>query len=138
MKGVLFACLMTMSLARFIPHHVRQEDGSQCQWSNCWAAVGAWILSGVSRAQIDDTPTQFRASVPTGMTPPCRGGTLDDIVSGLNANGKPSNQGLHTRVELKSALASADSTKLFAMPTDFASWPNRGLFAFSLCLFFPQ
>ena len=44
----------------YVPGHVTQRDGSESQWTNCWAACGAWAAAGASRGKKTPTPTRFR------------------------------------------------------------------------------
>ena len=55
---------------RYTPQHVHQDDGSPCQWLQCWCAVGAWLVAGATRGRKTPTPTQFRRRA--GI--PCRTG----------------------------------------------------------------
>jgi len=113
-----------MAYNPYVPRHVTQADGSPSQWTNCWAAVGAWLARGATRSQRRPTPSRFRrwARKPEGTT-----GGLADIERGLRA------KGLWDRAVLKSDVPAEKirerfldrSGKLYAVETDFEVYPDK-------------
>ena len=69
---------------RYEPEHVTQADGSESEWFNCWAAVGAWQVDGISGGRCKPSPTWFRHKA--GRPPKTTGG-LGDIITGISSIG---------------------------------------------------
>lgn len=107
-------------MTRYVPEHVTQDDGSQCQWEHCWAAVGAWLTDGVSGGKRQPDPIRFCA---LARKSPCDNGGLSDMMRGL------SNAGLRFRYRAdvpKAAvrrLLLARTGHLVALEIDMDSWP---------------
>ena len=112
-------------MARYLPEHVTQEDGSICQWTNCWAAVGAWAVRGLTKGVRSPMPTWFRRKA---KAQGCRAGSLGDIVRGLM------NMGLWkyrqaryiedmTQERLRRRLKTRTGV-LVLLETDFEVWPD--------------
>jgi hypothetical protein len=68
----------------YVPDHVTQEDGSPSQWTNCWAAVGAWLADVASRGGARPTPSVFRRKARKPIGTP--GGSAD-VERGLQRMG---------------------------------------------------
>ncbi len=113
-----------MAYNPYVPKHVTQVDGSNSQWQNCWAAVGAWLTRGATRSKRRPTPTRFRR---WAVKPPKTAGGLADIQRGLQA------KRLWKHALLKSDIPRADlrerllarSGRLYAAETDFEVYPDK-------------
>lgn len=104
----------------YVPDPVYQLDGSPCQGSNCWAAVGAWQMDGQSEGEQTPTPTRFREMA--GETE-CGGGNLYDIQTGFMRQGRSYAVRSFTGAELR-AILSQEDRRLVAIPTDYKVWPD--------------
>jgi hypothetical protein len=107
----------------YVPKHVTQADGSDCQWTNCWAATGAWLIDGGTRGRKKPTPMQFRKAARAMKG--CRTGGYGDLILGLAAFGVKAR--LLSDVPIKEArkrLRNASSRKLYAMASDWSRWPD--------------
>lgn len=111
---------------RYTPDHLTQADGSPCQWTNCWATVGAWLSDGASGGKKKPTPPEFRR---LARVTSCRPGGLGDIERGLRA------QGLWGRCKYREDVPRAEvkrlllgnTRKLVAFETDFEKWPEEDI-----------
>jgi len=108
----------------YVPGHVTQLDGSECQWSNCWAAVGAWLCKGATRNDVDLTPPQFRKKA---QVPECLPAGLGNIERGMRRAGA---WGRNCRslidvpkADVRKRLLTR-SGRLVALETDFEDWPR--------------
>jgi len=109
---------------RYSPSYVGQNDGSRCQWTNCWCATGAMMLDAATRGRRRVSPMQFRKRA--GALKGCRTGGLGDIMRGLAAYGVKSRMAVDVpRAKARTRLASKTSTKVYAVETDFDAWPTR-------------
>lgn len=104
----------------YVPEPIYQLDGSPCQGSNCWAAVGAWQLDGQSGGETVVTPTRFRAMAGEDE---CGGGSLWDIQRGFQRHGRTYNIRYLPYAELRAWMNSADR-RLLAIPTAYDAWPD--------------
>lgn len=68
----------------YVPDHITQEDGSPSQWTNCWAAVGAWLADGASRGTKVVKPSRFRQLARRPLHVP---GGMGDVERGLQRMG---------------------------------------------------
>jgi hypothetical protein len=68
----------------YVPAHIAQGDGSPCQWTNCWAAVGAWLARGATGGAKMPTPSRIRQLARAGG---CRTGGLADVQLALQRLG---------------------------------------------------
>ena len=113
-------------MARFVPEHVAQGDGTRCQWTNCWAAVGAWLAAGSSGGARTPSPTFFRYRAAKAGED-CTTGGLGDIVRGLT------NMGLWDRAKYRFDVPVAEvrdvlrrrNGALVALETDFGCYPDK-------------
>lgn len=112
-------------MARYVPAHVPQMDGSKCETTNCWAAVGAWGVDGLTGGDRTPKPTWFRFKA---KAQDCRPGGLGDIIRGL------ANMGLWrsktaryvvdmTPARLRRRLRTRTGA-LVCVETDFEVWPE--------------
>jgi hypothetical protein len=109
-------------MAKYVAKHVTQADGSRCQWTNCWAAVGAYLVRSGTRGRKKPTPMQFRKAA--GAMKGCRTGGLGDLIVGCQKYGvKVTLLTDVTRANARRRLLKADSTKVYAFATDFDAWP---------------
>lgn len=113
---------------RYRPDHVTQEDGSQCQWTNCWATAGAWAADGSTAGRKRPTPTEFRKAakaMPTGKLR-CRPGGLGDIIRGLRSLGawKQSRYVADMSKERLLRRLRGNPGVLVILETDFEVWPD--------------
>ena len=94
-----------------------------CEHTNCWAAVGAWMVRGATRGKRKPSPMAFRRKA--GALRGCRTGGLGDIMRGLSAYGIRFRM-LHDvpKANARKRWASKTSTKLYAVETDFDRWPS--------------
>lgn len=107
-------------MSLYVPEPVYQLDGSPCQGSNCWAAVGAWQMAGQSEGEQTPTPTRFRELAGERE---CGGGNLYDIQTGFQRSGRAYAVRSFTGAELRAILTTEDR-RLFAIPTDYNVWPD--------------
>lgn len=110
----------------FVPAHVTQRDGSPCQWSNCWAAVGAWLHNGATGGAASVTPSEFRRQAGggsgSGGSPGCRSGFEGDIVAGLDALGVKASI-VKVTVPDARRLLTTPSRALYGLATDYDAVP---------------
>lgn len=111
---------MEGSVTLYVPDPIYQLDGSPCQGSNCWAAVGSWQMDGQSEGEQVPTPTRLRAMA--GVDD-CSGGNLYDIQTAFQRTERPYAVRSFTGAELRAILTSEDR-RLFAIPTDYKVWPD--------------
>lgn len=108
----------------YIPTHVTQKDGSLCQWKNCWAAVGAWLVDGATRGDTRPTPETFRGhSKQAGDD--CTTGGLGSISTGMLTLGIAVRRWNDVSLEdARQMIAKPRSRRLYAFETDFIEWPE--------------
>jgi len=107
-------------VAYYIPEPVYQLDGSPCQGSNCWAAVGAWQMDGQSEGAQTPSPTRFRAMAGEEE---CGGGSILDIQRAFIRQGRTYGVRDIAYQELR-AILSADDRRLVALATAYSVWPE--------------
>jgi hypothetical protein len=108
-------------MARYVPKHVTQDDGSIGAWEHCWAAVGAWLADGASAGKRTPEPTGFCRFA---RKDPRDNGGISDVMRGLT------NMGL--RYLYKPDVPKADLRRVLMSPTgklvmleiDMDSWPE--------------
>ena len=108
----------------YVPAHVTQADGSPSQWTNRWAAVGAWLSRGATRTKRCPAPDRFRqwAAKPEYST-----GGLADIQRGLQDKRLSTNATMLCNVQrakIERRLMRR-SGKLYAAETSFDVWPDK-------------
>lgn len=109
------------------PAHVTQQDGSKCRGSNCWAAVGAWLLRAATSGVASVSPTAFRSMAGGGSgsvaSPGCRSGFEADLVKGLAT---VSVKAAIVRLDRRAArrVLSHERRAVYAMATDYELWPE--------------
>jgi len=108
-------------MSLYIPEPVYQLDGSPCQGSNCWAAVGAWQMDGQSEGDQTPSPSRFRAMA--GETE-CGGGSILDIQRGFIRQGRSYGLRYLSYADLRSLLSAGDDRRLVAVATAYAVWPD--------------
>ena len=102
--------------------HVTQIDSGKCRRTNCWAAVGAYLVRSATRGRKRPTPMQFRKAA--GALKDCRTGGLGDIVVGCAKYGVNAKLLLDVPRDKASAKFSSNkSTKVYAVPFDWEVWP---------------
>lgn len=122
----------------YIPKHISQVDGSTCQWTNCWATIGAWAARGASRNAVKGTPAKFRK---WARRPDCQTGGLGDIARGLGRKGlwgkRVTSGGKrvrnarylddHTKAKMRTlfSVEPKGGGKLYVAESDFNVWPVK-------------
>ena len=112
-----------LTMARYCPEHVTQEDGSECEWEHCWAATGAWLAAGASGGAKTPTPVTFCSRA--GKSP-CQNGGLSDMIRGLMTMdlwGRCKYRADVPKADLR-ALLMRRSGALVALEIDMDSWPE--------------
>jgi hypothetical protein len=117
-----------MTTAFYVPKHVTQRTGSTCQFSNCWAAVGAWLHGAATAGLAAITPEAFRIQAGGGSGRPnpttgCHSGFETDMVEGL------AHLGVHARIlkvgfEQAKAILSQERRAIFGIAVDYDAWPK--------------
>ena len=108
---------------KYVPRHVTQADGSRCQWTNCWAATGAWLVDGGTLGKHKPTPMEFRAAA--RALKGCRPGGYGDLIAGLAHFGVKAI--LLDDISIPAAkkrLRNDNGRKLYAMASDWSRWPD--------------
>jgi len=113
----------------FLPRHVTQRTGTPCQFSNCWAAIGAWCHHAATGGTASVTPEEFKAAAGGGSggknkVTGCSKGLETDIIAGLRKLGID-------QAKLVRGVSVADAKKIFsqerravyAVATDYDVWP---------------
>lgn len=109
---------------RYRPAFTTQEDGSECQWRNCWAACGSMAVDAASGGKRTPTPTQVRR---LARKADCLPGGIADIVRVLMA------LGLWHRAKYRADIPVAELRRMLLrrsgavvmLETDFGSWPDE-------------
>lgn len=112
----------------YLPPHVTQRTGSPCQFSNCWAAVGAWQARGASGGTVKVTPEEFRQRAGGGSGRPnpatgCKTGFETDLVKGLGVLGLNVSR-LDLAFSDLRARVEDPRRALFAVAVDYSEWPQ--------------
>lgn len=110
-----------------IPEFVTQRTGSPCQFSLCWAAIGAWLARAASGNTVKVTPEEFARKAGGGSGRPnattgCKTGFETDLRKGL------SNLGIDSDLFTIPYRDFADRMKVerravFAVAVDYELWP---------------
>ncbi len=107
----------------YTPRHVTQADGSSCQWTNCWAATGAWLVNAGTRGKKKPTPMQFRKAARAMKG--CRTGGYGDLILGLSVFGVKARFLNDVPVkDVRKRLRNTKSNKVYAMASDWSRWPD--------------
>jgi hypothetical protein len=105
----------------YIAAHITQLNSGTCARTNCWCAVGAYLVDSGTRGRKRPTPAQFRKKA--GVTT-CRTGGLGDIIRGCKAYGvKATMLAKRNRKELRWRFSRNKSEKVYALAFDFDAWP---------------
>jgi hypothetical protein len=119
--------------SKYVAPAIPQKDGSACQFTNCWAAVGAYLVKSGTRGRKDPTPMQFRAAA--GALAGCRTGGLGDLLTGCQRMGVRATLLLDVpKATARTRFLAQSSTKVYAIATDFevyhmvavVPWRERG------------
>ena len=106
----------------YIAKHVTQLNSGACRKTNCWAAVGAYLVDSGTRGRKRPTPAQFRKKAGAST---CRTGGLGDIIRGCKAYGvKAKFLARRDRKELRWRFSSNKAEKVYALAFDFDTWPD--------------
>jgi hypothetical protein len=104
----------------YLPEPIYQLDGSPCQGSNCWAAVGAWQMDGQSGGDQTPSPTRFRHMAGEHE---CGGGSIYDIQRGFLRQGRSYSVRDLPYQTVRSWMAVEDR-RLLAIATAYNVWPE--------------
>lgn len=112
----------------FVPPHVTQRTGSPCQFSLCWAAVGAWLASAATDGSVTLTPEEFARKAGGGSGRPnestgCKTGFEVDLRKGLSNLGIESALFTVPFADLADRLT-PDRRAVFAVAVDYSAWPR--------------
>lgn len=110
-----------------IPDFVTQRTGSACQFSLCWAAIGAWLAGAATNGTVKLTPEEFARKAGGGSGRPnattgCKTGFERDLQKGLT------NLGIDSDLFSIPMTDFADRMKperraVFAVAVDYEIWP---------------
>lgn len=113
-------------MTRYVPEFVPQMDGTRCEDSNCWSAVGCMAADAASGGERTPTPSQFRGLAGKAGAR-CETGGLSDIIRGLMNMGLWGRRTRY-RVDVPKADVRAflmrRSGNVVCMETDFQDWPE--------------
>jgi hypothetical protein len=110
--------------SKYVAPAIPQKDGSACQFTNCWCAVGAYLVKSGTRGRKDPTPMEFRAAA--GALAGCRTGGLGDLVTGCRRMGVRATLLLDVpKATARTRFLAQSSTKVYGLATDFEVWPDR-------------
>ncbi|HUW16830.1 MAG TPA: hypothetical protein VMW94_07110 [Actinomycetes bacterium] len=108
----------------YIARHITQIDSGTCRKTNCWAAVGAYLVDSGTRGKKRPTPMEFRAAA--GRLKGCPPGGLGDIILGCKRFGVKATLLLDVpRTQMRRRLSSNKSNKVYAIPFDWEVWPDE-------------
>ena len=107
----------------YLAKHITQLNSGKCRRTNCWAAVGAYLVDMGTRGCKRPTPAQFRRKA--GVTT-CRTGGLGDVLRGLAAYGVDAKLVKdRTRAQLRYRFSrKGEPRKVYALAFDFEAWPE--------------
>ena len=109
------------------PEFVTQRTGSACQFSLCWAAVGAWMAGAASGNTVKITPEEFAKKAGGGSGRPnavtgCKTGFERDLQRGLSNLGIDSAMLTIPYRDLVARM-SVERRAVFALAVDYELWP---------------
>lgn len=111
----------------YIPPHITQRTGDRCQFSNCWAATGAWMHRAATGGTAKVSPEDFKKAAGGGSGNPnpvtrCGTGNESDLVRGLGRLGV---RGALLRVSWAQArdILSAPRRAVYGIAVDYDAWP---------------
>jgi hypothetical protein len=110
-----------------VPDHVTQRTGSQCQFSLCWGAVGAWEAAAASGSTVKVTPEEFARKAGGGSGAPnpatgCKTGFERDLQRGLNNLGLDNDLFMIPFADFRDRM-SRPRREVFAVAVDYEKWP---------------
>lgn len=110
-----------------VPPFVTQRTGSACQFSLCWAAIGAWLAGAATGGTVSLSPEDFARKAGGGSGRPnattgCRTGFERDLQKGL------ANLGIDSSLLTVPYRDFAERMKVerravFAVAVDYELWP---------------
>ena len=107
----------------YIADHITQIDSGKCRFTNCWAAVGAYLVDSGTRGKKRPTPMEFRKAA--GAMRGCRTGGLGDIIVGCQRYGvRVTLKTDVNRATLSRWFASRKSERVYAGAADWEVWPD--------------
>lgn len=110
----------------YTPPHFTQRTGTKCQFSNCWATVGAWLHNAATGGTAKLTPEEFRAQAGGGSgretIPGCNAGNETDMIKGLDKLGVKANLLKVTASQARDIL-SQERRAVFGIAVDYDAWP---------------
>ena len=110
-----------------VPGFVTQRTGSPCQFSLCWAAVGAWLARAATNDTVKLTPEEFARKAGGGSGRPnattgCKTGFERDLQKGLTNLGIDSDLMTIPYPDLVDRM-SHERRAVFAVAVDYELWP---------------
>lgn len=110
-----------------VPRHVTQRTGSACQFSLCWAAVGAWLADAASGGTVVLTPEEFAKKAGGGSGRPnattgCKTGFERDLQKGLTNLGLDADLFTIPYADFADRMT-PERRAVFAVAVDYELWP---------------
>lgn len=106
----------------YIAKPITQLDSGACRKTNCWAAVGAYLVDSGTRGRKRPTPAQFRKAAGVHT---CRAGGLGDVITGCARYGvKVRLRSDLSRQEMRWRFSRNKAEKVYAVAFDFDAWPD--------------
>lgn len=112
----------------YVPPHITQRTGSKCQFSLCWATIGAWLHRAATGGTASLTPEEFAKAAGGGtggknQTTGCDKGLERDLLRGLDNLGVRSKILKVSRARALEIL-SVERRNIFAVSVDYDAWPK--------------
>lgn len=110
-----------------IPGFVTQRTGSACQFSLCWAAIGAWLARAATNDTVQLTPEEFARKAGGGSGRPnpttgCKTGFERDLQKGLTNLGIDSDLFTIPFADFTDRMK-PERRAVFAVAVDYELWP---------------